>query len=369
MTADATAEAGEISQALPPGSIIGILGGGQLGRMLALAAARLGLRCHIYCPDAESPAFDVAAARTIAGYDDADALGDFARAVDVVTYEFENVPVGAAEMLEALVPVRPGSRALAVSQDRLAEKTFLTERGIATAAFAPVDARASLDDAMAALGLPAILKTRRLGYDGKGQATIRSAEDADDALAVMRGAPAILERFVDFTCEVSVIGVRALSGTVVTYDPAENVHANGILATSTVPASVNTDVAAQAGRIARKVMAALDYVGAIGVEMFVGHGGELLVNEIAPRVHNSGHWTEDACAVSQFENHIRAVAGWSLGPTARHLDVVMTNLIGADAERWRELSEDPGARLHLYGKRETRPGRKMGHVNRLTPRV
>jgi len=359
-----------VAEALRPGSTIGILGGGQLGRMLALAAARLGLRSHIYCPDAESPAFDVAAARSVAGYDDPRALAAFAQSVDVVTYEFENVPVAAVEQLLPSVPVRPNARALAVSQDRRHEKAYLAELGIPTAAFAPFDDRPSLDRALGAIGLPAVLKTRRLGYDGKGQAVIRWADEAGAALEAMRGAPAILERRVRFTREISVIGVRGLDGRVATYDPVENVHRDGILATSTVPSRIADAVAEKACALATTLMTALDYVGVLGVELFVtgeGEEAELLVNEFAPRVHNSGHWTEDACAVSQFENHIRAIAGWPLGPTARHADAVMTNLIGAEVEGWRRLAAEPGARLHIYGKRQMRAGRKMGHVNRLAP--
>ena len=357
-----------IDAPLPPGSTIGILGGGQLGRMLARAAARLGLKCHIFCPDPDSPAFDVAAARTRAAYEDEDALNAFARAVDVVTYEFENIDVGAAERLAGVVPVRPGPRALAVSQDRLTEKGFLRDLGIATAPFAAVDNQASVNAALASLGTPAVLKTRRFGYDGKGQAMIRTPEDAGAALSAMHGASAILEGFVAFSREVSVIAARGLDGGLAVYDVAENVHRSGILHTSTVPARVRAETAADAQRIATKILEALDYIGVIGVEFFVaGQGGSerLLVNEFAPRVHNSGHWTEDACAVSQFENHIRAVAGWPLGPTARHSDVVMENLIGAEEEDWLRLAADPEARLHLYGKSEARPGRKMGHVNRL----
>ena len=365
------AEHGPRAAALPPGSTIGILGGGQLGRMLALAAARLGFRCHVLCPDPESPAFDVAAAKTAASYADEGALQAFAAAVDVVTYEFENVDAAAVALLEAAVPVRPGGHSLAVSQDRLAEKTFLNGLGIPTAPFAPVDERHTLDAALAATGEPAILKTRRFGYDGKGQAVIRSPDDAGPALRAMGGAPAILEGFVPFVREVSVVAVRALDGAVASYDLAENVHRNGILHTATVPARIGAETARDAARVAKGILAALDHVGAIGIEFFVT--GEdrketLLVNEIAPRVHNSGHWTEDACAVSQFENHVRAVAGWPLGPTARHADVTMTNLIGAEAEDWARLAADPDARLHLYGKRRARAGRKMGHVNRLAPR-
>ncbi len=264
--------------------------------------------------------------------------------------------------------MRPGAKALAVSQDRLSEKRYLAELGIPTAAFAPVDDRASLDRALGAIGVPALLKTRRLGYDGKGQAAIRWADEAGAALAAMRGEPAILEKFVPFAREISVIGVRGLDGTIAAYDPAENVHREGILATSTVPARIGAETAADARLIAERLLVALDYVGVVGVELFVARDGEaLLVNEFAPRVHNSGHWTEDGCGVSQFENHIRAVAGWPVGPTGRHFDVVMTNLIGRDAESWRRLAAEPGARLHLYGKRDIRPGRKMGHVNRLKP--
>ena len=354
---------------LAPGSTIGIFGGGQLGRMLALAAAPLGLKCHIYCPDPQSPAFDVAAARTIAAYDDEDALARFADSVDAVTYEFENINLAAVERLAELVPVRPDARALAVAQDRLAEKAFLQDAGIAVAPFAGVDSTADLDKAVAAIGRPAVLKTRRLGYDGKGQTPITKDTDLAGALELVGGAASILEGFVDFTKEVSVIAVRGADGATACYDVVENVHRQHILHTSTVPAAIAPQTAADARRIAEHIMVALGYIGVLGVEFFVteADGCEtLLVNEIAPRVHNSGHWTQDACAVSQFENHIRAVAGWPLGPTRRHKDTVMTNLIGAEADAWSELAADPAARLHLYGKSESRPGRKMGHVNRLS---
>ena len=354
---------------LAPGSMIGIFGGGQLGRMLALAAPQLGLKCHIYCPDPDSPAFDVAATRTIAAYDDEGALDRFVRSVDVVTYEFENIDLAAVERLAKSVPARPGVRALAVAQDRLAEKMFLQDAGIAVAPFAVVDCLADLEKAVAAIGRPALLKTRRYGYDGKGQAPITKDTDLAGALEQLGGAPSIVEGFIDFTREVSVIAVRGGDGATACYDVAENVHREHILHTSTVPAAISPETAADARRIAEQIMTALDYIGVLGVEFFVTQvdGREnLLVNEIAPRVHNSGHWTQDACAVSQFENHIRAVAGWPLGPTCRHRDAVMTNLIGAAADNWDELAADPSARLHLYGKRETRPGRKMGHVNRLS---
>jgi 5-(carboxyamino)imidazole ribonucleotide synthase len=354
---------------LAPGSTIGILGGGQLGRMLALAAAPLGLKCHIYCPDPQSPAFEVAAARTIAAYDDEGALDRFAASVDAVTYEFENIDLAAVERLAKAVPVRPGARALAVAQDRLGEKTFLQGAGIAVAPFAAVDCLADLDKAIAAIGRPAVLKTRRLGYDGKGQTRITDNADLAAALDQVGGAASIVEGFVDFAKEVSVIAVRAGDGATATYDVAENVHRQHILHTSTVPAAIAPQTAGEARRIAESIMAALDYVGVLGVEFFVtrADGREsLLVNEIAPRVHNSGHWTQDACAVSQFENHIRTVAGWPPGPAGRHADAVMTNLIGAEADAWAVLATDPAARLHLYGKSESRPGRKMGHVNRLS---
>jgi len=361
-----------VSGPLPPGSTIGILGGGQLGRMLALAAARLGLRCHIYSPEPESPAFDVAAVRTVAAYEDGDALDAFARAVDVVTYEFENVDVASAERLARRVTVRPGARALAVSQDRLTEKSFLRDLGIETAPFTAVDDLGALAEALDALGRPAVLKTRRFGYDGKGQVRIAPVGEPADALAAIGGKPAILEGLVRFSREVSVIAVRAVDGAVACYDMAENVHRAGILHSSTVPARIAPATAQQGRVIAGKIMEGLDYVGVLGVEFFVVGGGpgeamteRLVVNEIAPRVHNSGHWTQDACAVSQFENHIRAIAGWPLGPTTRHADAVMTNLIGDDAENWSVLAGDGEARLHLYGKREAWSGRKMGHVNRL----
>ena len=359
------------ADALPPGASIGILGGGQLGRMLALAAARLGLKCHIFAPDADSPAFDVSAARTIAPYADQTALDAFAASVDVVTYEFENVDIEAVERLARSVPVRPGPRALEVSRDRLVEKRFLRALGIATAPFEPADDLGALEAALGSLGTPALLKTRRFGYDGKGQVRIAAGSDAAEALAEIGSRPAVLEGLIAFTREISIVAARGSTSVVAAYDPAENVHRDGILVTSSVPARVQPEIATEAKRIADRILQALDYVGVIGVEFFVLGGGNeerLLVNEIAPRVHNSGHWTEDACAVSQFENHIRAVAGWPLGPTTRHADVVMTNLVGDDANCWRKLAAEPGALLHFYGKHTVRPGRKMGHVNRLTPR-
>jgi len=356
---------------IEPGGTVGILGAGQLGRMLAMAAARMGLRARLYAPEADPPAAHVAPV-TRAAWDDADALSAFAASVDVATLEFENVPLGAVETLAPLVPVRPGARALAVAQDRLTEKTFLNEAGAATAPFAPVSDAASLEAALAALGLPAILKTRRMGYDGKGQMRLNSAADAPAALAAMGGAPAILEGFAPFAREVSVVIARGPDGATRAYDPGENVHRDGILRRTTVPAGLDAETAARAAAIAARIVNALDYVGVMGVELFHmptdTHGGALWVNEIAPRVHNTGHWTMNACAVDQFEQHLRAVCGWPLGDPARHCDAVMENLIGDDAAAWPRLAAEPGAALHLYGKAETRPGRKMGHVTRTTPR-
>ena len=350
---------------LPPGSTLGILGGGQLGRMLALAAARLGLRCRIYDPDPHAPAGHVARHEP-AGWDDADALCRFAQGCDAVTYEWENVPAAALDAVEAVRPLRPSRRAIEVSADRLTEKAFLNDLGLATAPYAAVDDAPSLAAALERIGAPAILKTRRLGYDGKGQARIMSPADADAALADMAGAPAILEGFVHFTAEISVIAARGADGATAAYDPGANVHEGGILRTTTVPAPVPAALRQDAVLAAARILDALDYVGVMGVELFVTGGG-LVVNEIAPRVHNSGHWTQAGCAVDQFEQHVRAVAGWPLGDGARHADVVMENLIGDEVGRAETLARDPAVQLHLYGKAEARPGRKMGHANRVAP--
>jgi len=357
--------------ALPPGSTIGIMGGGQLGRMLAVAASRLGLKTHIYSDEADPPAFDVAAARTVGSYSDAAAIEAFARRVGVVTCEFENVPAEALQAALRAVPVYPPPFSFAVAQDRLTEKTFMRELGIAVAPFAAVATAADLKAALGQVKLPAILKTRRFGYDGKGQALVRSEAEARDALAQLEGAPAVLEGLVAFTRELSVLVVRGLDGALQYYDTVENVHAHGILATSRVPAHISAGVTAEARAIAGKIAEALQHVGVLAVELFHCEGGTpaLLVNEIAPRVHNSGHWTLDACLVSQFESHVRAICGWPLGQTSRHSDAVMTNLIGGDVERWRELAAEEGVAVHLYGKAEARPGRKMGHTNRLTPKL
>ncbi|TCP63097.1 5-(carboxyamino)imidazole ribonucleotide synthase [Rhodovulum bhavnagarense] len=352
-----------MTEMLVPGAAIGILGGGQLGRMLSVAAARLGFRCHVFDPGGEPPAADVAHSVTTARYDDAAALAAFAASVDVVTYEFENIPTAALDAIEASRPIRPGRRALAVSQDRLIEKAFLSELGLITAPFAAVDDAVDLAEALGEIGTPAILKTRRLGYDGKGQARILSPEDAPAALAAMAGAPAILEGFVEFTAEISVIAARGLSGEVTCYDPGTNVHRDGILRTTTVPAQLTTAQRTDAVILAGRILNALDYVGVMGVELFVTDGG-LVVNEIAPRVHNSGHWTQDGCIIDQFEQHVRAIAGWPLGDGVRHSDIVMENLIGEDMDRVPELARDPAVALHLYGKSQVKPGRKMGHANR-----
>jgi len=355
---------------LPPGSTIGILGGGQLGRMLALAAARLGLKCHIYS-DVPGPACDVAAAATLAPFDDEAKLKSFAGSVAVVTYEFENVPVAAAAAVERLAPVRPGLKALQVSQDRLAEKQFVSDLGLPVAPFAAVDGAHDLEAAVRTVLLPAILKTRRMGYDGKGQARVKAAVELPAKLSEIGSAPATLEAVVDFKCEVSVLLVRGLDGAVRFYDIPVNRHEGGILRTSTVPCDLPASHQARAREIAQAIAAALDYVGVLAIEMFyTGDADEpLIVNEFAPRVHNSGHWTLDACPVSQFENHMRAVAGWPLGTTERHSEARMQNLIGEDANDWTRLAADPGACLHLYGKGEARPGRKMGHVTWIMPRM
>ena len=352
--------------ALPPGSVVGVLGGGQLGRMLALAAAPLGLDVHIYAPEENPPAAAVARHATRAAYDDAAALKAFAAQVDVITYEFENVPAETAALLAALKPVRPGALALKVAQDRIAEKDFLSGLGLAVAPYAAVDDEPGARAAFAAIGAGrgAILKTRRMGYDGKGQARVGSADEAA-AAATRLGAPCVLEGFVDFACEISVVAARGIDGAVVAFEPGENEHRDGILKYTRVPARIDAGQAQAARAMAGRILDALDYVGVIGVEMFVGADGTLLVNEIAPRVHNSGHWTQDGCAVSQFEQHIRAVAGWPLKAATRLADCEMENLIGAEAERWREIAAEPDAALHLYGKTQALPGRKMGHVNRL----
>ncbi|NGN42262.1 5-(carboxyamino)imidazole ribonucleotide synthase [Mesorhizobium sp. CGMCC 1.15528] len=356
-----------MSGPLPAGSTIGIIGGGQLGRMLAMAAARLGYRTVILEPQADCPASQVANSQIVAAYDDSAALAELARASAVVTYEFENVPVSAAEFLARSVPVFPPARALEVSQDRVVEKSFLNGIGIPTADFRAIDSDEDLGAALDAFGGAGVLKTRRMGYDGKGQRLFRNAapDGANGSYTAMGSVPLILEAFVSFDREISVIAARGRDGALSAYDPAENVHSSGILHSSTVPATISPQTARSATEAAFAILEALDYVGVIGVEFFVLPNGSLLVNEIAPRVHNSGHWTEAACANSQFEQHIRAIAGLPLGSAARHSDCVMENLIGDEVERAESLLAEPEVVLHLYGKAEARPGRKMGHFTRL----
>ncbi len=343
-----------------------MLGGGQLGRMAAAAALRLGYHCHVYAQDAREPAVEAASAATIGAWDDEAALARFADAVDVITLEFENVPVEAARFLAARKPLRPGVEALAIAQDRIAEKTFLNGIGVETARWARVDSPATLEAATQAVGVPAILKVARQGYDGKGQIRISDPQVADTAWASLGRAPCVLEGIVDFEREISVVLARGQDGVVAAYPAVENRHENGILQETIAPATLPPILAEEAQATAERIAEKLDYVGVLAVEYFID-GPRLLVNEIAPRPHNSGHWTMDACYVCQFEQQIRAVAGLPLGPTIRHSNAVMTNLIGEAVLEWQTHIADPGAHLHLYGKSEIRPGRKMGHVTRVTP--
>jgi 5-(carboxyamino)imidazole ribonucleotide synthase len=353
---------------LKPGDTIGILGGGQLGRMLAMAAARLGLRCQVFSPDPDSPAFEVVMNATCAEYADVEALELFAGDVDVITYEFENIPSAAAMVLDARRPVLPDRKILETTQDRLAEKDFITQLGIGTASYADVTSAASLREAIARIGLPAVIKTRRFGYDGKGQAMIREGDDPDQIWSDLGTKSAILEAFVPFEREISVIAARSADGQVECYDVTENEHRDHILKISRAPAAIPDSLAAEARGIAEKIATALDYVGVLAVEMFVlagRDGPKVLVNEIAPRVHNSGHWTLDGASISQFEQHIRAIAGWPLGKPVRHGPVTMTNLIGDEINTYEKWMSLPGATVHLYGKGSPRPGRKMGHVTQV----
>ena len=347
---------------LSPGSTIGILGGGQLGRMLAVAATRLGLNTHIYSPEADCPAALVAKQVTVGDFDDVEQVLAFAKTCDAVTYEFENVPAMTAKAAASVTPLRPGARALDVSQDRLVEKSFLrAQLGLDVAGFEDIGSIHDLRRAVKRLGLPCVLKTRRFGYDGKGQVIIRSTADVDKAWDTLSPAQCILEAFIPFEREVSIVAARGLDGTIAAYPLTENVHLNHILHTSSAPAKQDDGSAA---RMAGQILEHLDYVGVMGVEFFQMEDGKLIVNEIAPRVHNSGHWTQNAGCTDQFEQHIRAVAGWPLGDARPRHGVVMTNLIGDDVAEWKVLAEQPGTHLHLYGKSDIRPGRKMGHVNR-----
>jgi 5-(carboxyamino)imidazole ribonucleotide synthase len=350
---------------LAPGSTIGILGGGQLGRMLALAAARLGFKTHIYSDESESCAFYVATETTRASFRDTQALAKFAGACDVVTFEFENVPEDAARELRKHVTVAPGPEPLRIAQDRFIEKSFVARLGIATAPFHAVSSEDDARTAFTALADRAVLKTRTLGYDGKGQRLVMTAEETISAFAELGRAPCIIEGFVDFAFEASVVAARAADGSFAAYDVARNEHEHHILRRSTVPAGISEALAQEAVAMARHIAEAMEYVGVLGVEMFVTRDGKLLVNEIAPRVHNSGHWTLEGCAVSQFEQHIRAIAGWPVGDPKRHSDAVMQNIIGEEVENWRAMNGQTG--LHIYGKRVVRPGRKMGHVTKIFP--
>ena len=360
------------SQCLAPGAVIGILGGGQLGRMTALDAARLGYRSHVYCPEADAPAAQVTDRSTRAAYDDRAALEAFARAVDVITYEFENIPLATAETVAAVAPLRPSAGVLSICQHRLKEKDFCREAGVPTARYAEIRGPEELARMQRDLGGPGVLKTATLGYDGKGQVAIAPDGDPAAAWAEMTGsavgspdALGILEAFVDFRMEVSVIVARGLDGACRSYPAVENQHRNHILDQTIVPARIPTAVADRAEGIARHLAERLELVGLLAVEMFVTQDDEVLVNELAPRPHNSGHWTLDACMTSQFEQLVRAIAGLPLGPTERLADATMKNLLGDEVERWPELLAEPGSKLHLYGKAEARPGRKMGHVTRL----
>ena len=356
---------------IAPGGTVGILGGGQLGRMLALAAAPLGYRCHIFSPDPDGPAAQVAAAETVAAYDDDAALDAFGAAVDVVTAEFENVPAAALERLAGRVPVRPGARSLRIAQNRIAEKDFCRSLGLETTPYAPVEDEAGAVGAEAAdrlIGRPAVLKTQTLGYDGKGQVVLEPGDDLLDAWHdTLGGRPAILEALAPIEREISVVVAGTVDKTTRSFDPVENRHVGGILDVTLAPAAIAPALASAARESAERIVRALDHVGVLCVELFVTGDGRLLVNEIAPRVHNSGHWTIEGCETSQFAQHVRAVCGLPLGSAARRANAAMKNLIGRDVERWRALAADPAVHLHLYGKDETRDGRKMGHVTWLSP--
>ena len=355
-----------LDKPVPPGGTIGIIGGGQLGRMMALAASRLGLKALIYSDLPDVPAFQVTPLQLVAPYDDRATLSAFANVCHAVTFEFENIPADALEFLADLVPVRPGAMALAITQDRLTEKGFVENLGIPVAPFAEVNTDVGARSAFDLIG-PGILKTRRFGYDGKGQVRAISADDAVLALKALKGASCIYEGFIDFSFEASVVAARGADGSFAAYDPPENIHEHHILRRSSVPGRLTPAQVEDAKSIARIIADALDYVGVLAVELFVGRDGGLIVNEIAPRVHNTGHWTLEACACSQFEQHIRAVAGWPLGSPERHADAVMENIIGDEVRAWESLARS-GA-LHLYGKAEAKPGRKMGHITRLKPKT
>jgi 5-(carboxyamino)imidazole ribonucleotide synthase len=351
-----------------PGDAIGILGGGQLGRMLAIAAADMGLDVHIFTPEEDSPASRVAKRTWVANWDDTGALKEFAASIVAATLEFENVPVAAADLIETHgVPMRPNGRTLSRAQDRLAEKTFFREIGIEPAPFARVDGPGDIQKALDSLGGNGVLKSRFSGYDGKGQVRLKG-KAPETAWADVGGGPSLIEAWIEHDREISVVAARAASGEFVAFDPPENDHSGGILRRSSFPSSAPKAVLDEAVKLARKLADALDYVGVLALELFLTKDGKLLANEFAPRVHNSGHWTQDACMTGQFEQHIRAVAGWPLGDPSRHSDGEMINLLGEDARGWEQYLAE-GAKLHLYGKRSVVSGRKMGHVTRLRPRA
>ncbi|WP_282606658.1 5-(carboxyamino)imidazole ribonucleotide synthase [Pelagibius sp. Alg239-R121] len=358
---------------LPPGSTIGMLGGGQLGRMAALAAASLGYKVHVYSPEVDGPASQVTSLNTVAAYDDWQALEKFAAAIDAVTYEFENVPAATAEFLVKRIPVRPGPNVLRICQNRLREKDFCNSIAVPTTRYAEATNADSLARVTRDFGLPCILKTAEFGYDGKGQVFISYGDDIETAWNAMSGgketAAAIVEGFVDFRMEISVIIARNGDGSSECYVPVENHHKNHILDQTHAPARITAELADRAEVIARRLAEEMDLQGLLAIEMFVTSDDHILVNEMAPRPHNSGHWTMDACITSQFEQFMRAVAGLSLGSPDRHSNAVMKNLIGDDVDAWQSILTEPGAKLHLYGKAEARPGRKMGHVNRLSPKI
>ncbi len=365
-----TQKTAPMKEILPPGSTIGIIGGGQLARMLAMAAAQYGLKTHIYAPEKNSPAFAVADYHTCAAYGDQAALKHFAEQVDVITYEFENIPADAVTLLSSLKALHPNAGALATTQDRVKEKTFISDLGIETAPFMSVPDAASLDAAINIIGLPAVLKTTRFGYDGKGQVMVRTEADIPAARNLAKGSACILEGFVAFKQEVSVIATRNLSGAFAAFDLCTNEHKNHILNTTILPAGVSIETEKNALAIAQKIAEALNYVGTFAVEMFLvvdKNGERLVVNEIAPRVHNSGHWTIEGAITSQFAQHIRAICDWPLGSTKRNGAIRMLNLIGDDINDWLQIVSDNQSHLHLYGKEEARPGRKMGHVTKVIP--
>ncbi len=361
----ASSQAGALAK---PGDAIGILGGGQLGRMLALAAADLGLDVHIFAPDKDCPASRVARKTWFAAYDDMAALNEFAASVKVATIEFENIPTDAVDAIVAAgTPVRPDARCLAISQDRLAEKTYFHDIGIEPAAFARVDKVDQIQTALDSVGGNGVLKTRFSGYDGKGQVRLQGQVVASAAWASVEAQRSIIEAWIDHERELSVILVRTLDGAVRFWDPPENIHGKGVLRRSIFPSTAHAEILDHAKAMAKTLADSLDYVGVLALELFLTRDGKLIANEFAPRVHNSGHWTPDACITGQFEQHIRAVCGWPLGDPTRHSDGEMINLLGADVNDWEQFLAE-GARVHLYGKRRTADGRKMGHVVKLKPR-